>query len=122
MTKVQKSIKELYLLITILPINKRDLFMDITENYNVNYHISFLGNGSASEEILALTGLKDSKRAVTFGFIREDKIKDCLAAIEDKMNDLGIHGVAFSLPLNSIMGLKNYMFLADFGGKTWKKN
>lgn len=120
--KTTNSVKKLYLLVSILPVNKRDVFMDLTEKFNVNYHISFLGNGSASSEMLALLGLKESRRAVSMGFIREDKVKDCLDAIEDKINQLGIHAIAFALSLDRIMGLKNYLFLADLGGKTWKKN
>ena len=79
--KTTNSVKKLYLLVSILPVNKRDVFMDLTEKFNVNYHISFLGNGSASSEMLALP-----------------------------------------LSLDRIMGLKNYLFLADLGGKAWKKN
>lgn len=120
--EVAQGIKKLYLLVTILPLNKRDLFMDITEKYNVNYHIALQALGSASDEIINILGLKDMRRAVTLGFIREDKVKNCIDEIEDKINDLGIHGIAFSVPLLSIIGIRNYLFLADLGGQKWKKN
>ncbi len=120
--KTTNSIKKLMMIVTILPANKKDLFMDLTEKYNVNYHISFLGNGSANTEMLALAGLKDLSRSVTFGFAREDKVKEIIDAVEDKISQLGIHGIAFAIPLNSMMGMRNYLFLADLGGKSWKKN
>ena len=122
MAEIAQGVKKIELLVMILPSNKKDLFLDITERFNVNYHISLQAFGSASDEIVALLGLKDLTRVLTFSFIREDKVKGCLAVVEDKINQLGINGVAFSVKLDSIMGIKNYLFLADLGGQKWKKN
>lgn len=122
LSKKNNNMKKLVAIITIMPTNKNAVILDLIEKYGVNYHLSFLGEGSASNEILAMLGLRESKRIVTISFIREDRAKDCLDAIEDKINQLALHAIAFCVNLDSIIGLKNYLFLADLGGKAWKKN
>ena len=81
----ENNLKKLKLLITIMPHNKRSLFMNIIEQYDCNYHLSFQGMGVATNEIKDMLGLKDTHRDVLFSIIREDKVKDCLLEIEDKV-------------------------------------
>ena len=121
-TKKNPNMKKMILLVTIMPLNKNAIIIDLMEKYGVNYHLSFIGEGGATNEMLKMLGLTDSKRIITLSFIREDKAKECLDIVEDKINQLGLHAVAFCINLDSIIGLKNYLFLADLGGKTWKKN
>ncbi len=115
--KITQGIKKIYILVMILPVNKRDLFFDITERFAVNYHLSFMASGIASDEIVNLLGLGDLTKSLSLSFIREDNAKDCLDAIEDKINQIGIQAVAFTIPLDSLMGMSDYLFLADLGGQ-----
>lgn len=108
--------KKLFLLISILPHNKRSLLMDIIEEYEVNYHLSFFGRGVADEKVKEMLGLNDNHRDILFSVVREDKIKDCIARVEDKLLTLKAGGVAFAVPFESIIGIKNYLFCANLGG------
>ena len=113
----ENNLKKLKLLITIMPHNKRSLFMNIIEQYDCNYHLSFQGMGVATNEIKDMLGLKDTHRDVLFSIIHEDKVKDCLLEIEDKVGLYKSGGIAFSVPFESIIGINNYLFLANLGGK-----
>ena len=115
--KNNSNYKKLYLMISVVPHNKRSLIMDLIETYEVNYHVSFFGNGSASEDLKSMLGLTENNRDIILSIIREDRIKDCLLAIEDKLGNYKHGGIAFTIPLDSIIGVKNYLFLANGGEK-----
>ncbi len=108
--------KKLFLLISILPHNKRSLLMDIIEEFEVNYHISLFGRGVADEKVKEMLGLNDNHRDILLSIIREDKVKDCIAKVEDKLTTLKAGGIAFAIPFESIIGVKNYLFCANLGG------
>lgn len=107
--------KRLFLIVSIVPHNKRYLIMDLLENLEVNYHVSFFGKACVTEKIKAMFGLYDNNRDVVLSIAREDKVKEGLALIEDKVLNYKLGGVAFAIPFDSIIGVKNYLFCANLG-------
>ena len=72
------------------------------------------GHGTANSEMLSYLGLAESDKAVIISCIREDNIKkasEVLAEKFDKIKDG--KGVAFTVPLKSIIGVSIYQFLSN---------
>jgi len=61
-----------------------------------------------------MLGLEDSDKSVIFSVIREDKAEEALHAIEDKFNTLKRgKGIAFTIPMSSVIGVAMYRFLSN---------
>ena len=70
--------------------------------------------GTARAQTLALLGLEDSPKTAIFSIIREDKIPDALAALETKFQTIKDGGgVAYTVPLTSVIGVAIYGFLSN---------
>lgn len=109
----KKAPKKLKALFTIVPRGKKDIFIDLIEGFDVNAHMAFYGKGTASDEILNMLGLDTRIHDVIVSIIREDMVRDCILAIEDKLSGFkNINGIAFAVPLESLIGNVNYLMLA----------
>lgn len=88
--------------------------MDFLSGYEVNFQTMALGQGTAQSETLHLLGLDDADRGVIFSVIREDKSEEILRALEDKFHTIrNGKGVAFTIPLTSVIGVAIYRFLSN---------
>ena len=61
-----------------------------------------------------MLGLEDSDKSVIFSVIAEDKVTDILHGLEDKFHQIrGGKGIAFTVPMSSVIGVAIYRFLSD---------
>lgn len=112
------QLKKLKIIVSIVPQGKKEIIIDMLEEFEVNYSISFPGNGTSTNELMKMLGFENNNRDVIFSFIRENKVKDALLSIEDKFKKFKYHqSIAFSIPVKSIIGMQNYLFLSNLGGK-----
>ena len=73
--------------------------------------------GTANDHIMSLLGLTESDKSVIISVIRQDKIKDALAALEEKFNTVkGGKGIAYTVPIKSAIGVAIYRFLSNTSG------
>ncbi len=106
--------KKLKLLVTVVNRNKTEFFIDLIGSYDVNFQTSVSAQGTAKSETLSLLGLEDADKSVIFSVIREDKGEEILRAIDEKFQKLrGGKGIAFTIPLTSVIGVAIYRFLSD---------
>lgn len=108
------NIKKLKLLVTIVNRSKALYFSDLLEQFEINMQMVIYGHGTANSEMLSYLGLAESEKAVIISCIREDNIKkasEVLAEKFDKIKDG--KGVAFTIPLKSIIGVSIYQFLSN---------
>ncbi len=105
--------EKLKLMITIVNRKKVDLYTSILESFNVVSSDIVYANGLASQEILAYLGLSRMEKAVILSVVRQDVIKDIMAAYEDKFfKQKESGGIAFTIPLTKMVGVKAYKFLS----------
>jgi len=105
---------KLKLLITIVNRNKTEFYADLLQSFSINMQFIALANGTADANMLNLLGLSDSKKSVIFGVVQEKKVPDVLHTLEQKFNAIkGGKGVAFTVPLTSVIGTLIYGFLSD---------
>ena len=71
------------------------------------------GLGTAASELVELLGLEPHK-AVIISVVREDKMDQVMNTLEDKFATIrNGKGIAFAVPLSSVIGVNLYRFLSD---------
>ena len=107
------AIKKLKLLFTIVDRPKGEFYMDVISQFDVNYQMVVGGLGTARSELVELLGLEPHK-AVVISVIREELTETVIQCLEDKFATIrGGKGVAFAVPLSSVIGVNAYRFLSD---------
>ncbi len=109
----ESAIKKLKLLITVVDRAKGEFYLDVISQFNVNCQLAMAGLGTASSEIMELLGLEPHK-AVILSVVREDNMEEVMNCLEDKFASIrGGKGIAFAVPLSSVIGVNLYQFLSD---------
>lgn len=102
--------ENLKILVTIVNRDLTNKYLKNYEEFDVVFQTTLLGRGTADKEIIGLLGLGSEERSIIFSFAKETKINDLLnSARENITNDGG--GIAFTIPLSSMIGRNLYMFL-----------
>ena len=109
----ESAIKKLKLLFTIVDRPKAEFYMDVLSQYEVNYQMMTGGLGTATSEMVDLLGLNPHK-AVLISVIREDLVDTIMKVLEEKFRTIrNGKGVAFAVPMSSVIGVNMYRFLSN---------
>ena len=107
------AIKKLKLLITVVERQKGEFYLDVISQFNVNCQLVLPGTGTAASELVELLGL-NLQKAVVVSVVREDLTDEILNTLEDKFSAIkNGKGIAFAVPLSSVIGVNMYQFLSD---------
>lgn len=107
------SIKKLKLLVTVVDRPKGEFYLDVISQFDVNCQMAVGGLGTAQSEIVELLGL-ESHKAVILSVVREDRMDAVMNCLEDKFATIkNGKGVAFAVPLSSVIGVNLYQFLSN---------
>jgi nitrogen regulatory protein PII len=117
---VNPGIKKLKLLVTIVNRSKATYYVDLLEQFEVNMQLVLYGKGTANSEMRDLLGIVETDKVVLLSFVREDKVNDVLETLKEKFEKIkNGKGIAYTIPMNSIIGVSIYQFLSN--NKTVKK-
>ena len=109
----ESAIKKLKLLVTVVDRPKGEFYLDVISQFHVNCQLALGGLGTATSDIVELLGLEPHK-AVILSVIREDLADTILNTLEDKFATIrNGKGIAFAVPLSSVIGVNLYQFLSD---------
>ena len=109
----ESAIKKLKLLFTVVDRNKGEFYLDVLSQFSVNCQLALPGMGTATSEIVELLGLNRHK-AVVISVVREDLMEAVMNTLEDKFETVkNGKGVAFAVPMSSVIGVNAYRFLSD---------
>jgi hypothetical protein len=109
----ESAIKKLKLLFTIVDRAKGEFYLDVISQFNVNCQLVLPGTGTAASELVELLGL-NLQKAVVVSVVREDLTDEILNTLEDKFSAIkNGKGIAFAVPLSSVIGVNMYQFLSD---------
>jgi nitrogen regulatory protein PII len=107
------SIKKLKLLVTVVDRRKGEFYLDVISQFDVNCQMAVGGLGTAQSEIVELLGL-EAHKAVILSVVREDHMDAVMNCLEDKFATIKKgKGVAFAVPLSSVIGVNLYQFLSN---------
>ena len=106
--------EKLELLVTIVGRNKAEYYADLLQSLEVNMQMTVLGHGTADEKMLVYLGLSETDKAVIFSIIQSRKVNDAVALLDEKFKTIKDgKGVAFTVPLTSVIGTLIYRFLSN---------
>ncbi len=106
--------QKLKLLVTIVNRNKAEFYADLLQSFEVNFQVGMLAHGTASAEELKFLGLEDPEKTVLFSIIKEERAHEALVAIENRFKTIkNGKGVAYTVPLKSVIGVALYKFLSN---------
>ena len=108
------DLKKLKLLVTVVNRKKTEFDLDYLTGFEVNVQTAVAAQGTAKSDTLYMLGLEDSDKSVIFSILREEKAADALQALDDKFQTLkNGKGIAFTIPLTSVIGVAIYRFLSN---------
>ena len=106
--------EKLELLVTVVSRSKAEYYVDLIQSFDVNLQLSVLSRGTANAKMMELLGLTDSDKTVIFSIIRESKIIKTIDELDQKFKTIkGGKGIAFTIPLSSVIGTLIYGFLSN---------
>ena len=109
----ESAIKKLKLLFTVVDRPKAEFYMDVLSQFEVNCQIVTQGKGTANSELVDLLGLNINK-AVILSVVREDLTDTIIKVLEEKFRTIrNGKGIAFAVPMSSVIGVNMYQFLSN---------
>ena len=109
----ESAIKKLKLLFTVVDRPKGEFYLDVISQFGVNCQMAVGGLGTAASELVELLGLEPHK-VVILSVIRELMVDPVMNCLEDKFRTIrNGKGIAFAIPLSSVIGVNLYQFLSD---------
>ena len=111
---LKTDFKKLKLLVTVVNRKKSEFYMDYLTSMGVNFQTAVAAQGTATSETLYLLGLEDSDKSVIFSAVREDLAPQIMSGLEEKFHTIrNGKGIAFTVPMTSVIGVAIYRFLSD---------
>ena len=112
--KSVSALEKMQLLITVVNRDKSELYIDLLQAFEVNMQMVLSASGTAPTSTLNLLGLAESEKAVIISVIRRDRAKEALALLEEKFRTVrGGKGIAYTVPMSSVIGVAIYQFLSN---------
>ena len=109
----ESAIKKLKLLLTIVDRPKAELYLDVLSQFEINCQMVIPGKGTANTELVDMLGLNPHK-AVIFSVVREDMVDPVMNCLTEKFETIRKgKGVAFAVPMSSVIGVNMYQFLSN---------
>ena len=109
----ESAIKKLKLILKVVDRQKGEFYLDVISQFEGNCQMVVGGLGTASSEIIELLGLNNHK-AVILSVAREDMDPKIMNTLEEKFETVRhVKGIAFAVPLSSVIGVNLYQFLSN---------
>ena len=106
--------ERLMLLVTVVQKGKGTFFSDFLQTFDANLQVCVVGAGTAQNDLIEFLGLKDNKRSIIFSIVREEFLDKIMEALEERFRTINRNtGIAFAVPLSSVIGKLSYGFLSN---------
>lgn len=109
----ENAIKKLKLLFTVVDRPKTEFYLDYLSQFEINFQMVLGGLGTANSELIDLLGLNMHK-SVILSVVREDLVETMMNRLEEKFATIRKgKGIAFAVPMSSVIGVNIYQFLSN---------
>ena len=110
----REDLKKLVLYTIIVPSGQGDNMVKLLKRKGSSAQFVRYGEGTASKQVLSVLHIEDTKKEIVYSFVREDLVPDIKAEIEAYfLSSKKNAGIAYTIDLNSIVGVKMYKFLSQ---------
>lgn len=104
--------ERLKVLFTIVNRSKTEFYLDLIGQYEVNMHHIVFGHGTAPSNLGYLVG--DQEKAIIISVIKEERTHEILNALEERFQKVkNGKGIAYTVPISSVIGVTVYRFLSN---------
>ena len=111
---VNSSIKKLKLLVTVINRSKAIYYLDLLEQFEINMQTVIYGSGTADKELFSLLKIDENEKAIILSVVKEENIGEVLETLTEKFDKIkNGKGIAFTIPMQSIIGVSIYQFLSN---------
>ena len=112
--ETRSDLKKLVLYTIIVPRGQGENILKILKSYKSSAQFIQIGEGTATSVIRDILNIEDTKKDIIYSIVREDTVKDIKQELDvyfiaSKRNK----GIAYTISLNSIVGVKMYKFLTQ---------
>lgn len=105
------STRRLSLLVIVVRKTKADYFVDVLQELHSNMQMVLIGNGTTKSPIFSD---EIGSKAIIFSVVTEDNIPKILGKLDEKFHEIKDgKGVAWTVPLDSVMGVTFFNFLSN---------
>ena len=109
----ESAIKKLKLLFTVVERPMAEFYLDVLSQFEVNCQMVVPGKGTANSDLVSMLGL-NMQKAVILSVVREDQVDPVINCLEEKFATIRKgKGIAFAVPLSSVIGVSIYQFLSN---------
>ncbi|HIZ54958.1 MAG TPA: P-II family nitrogen regulator [Firmicutes bacterium] len=105
---------ELYMMTTITNRNTAKKFMTLYEQHGIHVSFFIAAGGTAASEMLDYFGLEQTEKAMILSVVTQEVWEDVKKGLQREIKiDIPGMGIAFVIPLSSIGGKKQVLFLTE---------
>ena len=106
------STQRMDLIVTIVSRGKGEAVLDVLRDSHILQNTICHGHGTAPSSILEVLGLGATDKDIILSFVKAENSKKLIQGISKKMEfSKPGHGIAFTVPLESIAGIMSFKFL-----------
>ena len=111
-SKVESNMLEL--LVTIVNRQKAEFYMDLIQSYEANMQMACQAQGTATPDMRKILGLVDVDKTVIFSVVQESRVSDIMYQLSKRFRTIkNGGGIAYTIPLASVIGVAVYTFLSN---------
>ena len=106
------STQKMDLVFTIVSRGKGEAVLDVFRENKVLQNIICHGHGTAPSSILEVLGLGATDKDIILSFVIAENSKKVIEQVAKKLEfSKPVHGIAFTVPLESVAGIMSFKFL-----------
>lgn len=110
----RKDLKHLSIYVVIVPKGQGQAMIRLMQDYNSSMQFLHVGYGTASKEVLEILGIQDNQKDIVTALVTPGEIREIKKEIEAFFEvNKKKRGIAFTIPLSSLVGVKVYHFLTN---------
>ena len=113
-TRSKVESNKLELLVTIVNRQKAEFYMDLIQSYEANMQMACQAQGTATPDMRKILGLVDIDKTVIFSVVQESRVSDIMYQLTKRFRTIkNGGGIAYTIPLASVIGVAVYTFLSN---------
>ena len=113
-TRSKVESNKLELLVTIVNRQKAEFYMDLIQSYEANMQMACQAQGTATPDMRKILGLVDVDKTVIFSVVQESRVSDIMYQLSKRFRTIkNGGGIAYTIPLASVIGVAVYTFLSN---------
>lgn len=108
------SLNRLTVLITVVRRKKTEYYTDLIQSLGANLQFRAYAEGTAADHLMEYLGLADREMSVIVSLIKADAAGQILGTLEERFASIRDgKGIAFTVPMTSMIGARMFAFLCD---------